>query len=635
MLLEVVDLAKGFGGDELFAHVSFKIDRREKVALVGRNGVGKSTLVKILVGEVDADMGSVRWARGTSIGYLRQHAKLDPRRTVLEEAESAQAHLRELQTRLEELEVKLENDPSADDLEEFARIHEHLDASGAFAIERDLRAVLGRMGFAETDFTKSVGNLSGGETTRLMLAKLLIEEPDLLILDEPTNHLDLEATEWLESWIRGYGGSVLIVSHDRTFLNNTATRILDMRFGAVRAYQGPYDRFLELRQEDDARLADLVEKQQAQMAKLDDYVRRFMNSQRTAQARGRLKQLERLRASAIQVQSDDKGLGATFGKVERSGDIVIEAKGAGKSFGERTLFRSLNWTVRWSERWGVIGGNGVGKSTLARIALGQIEPSEGSVRLGANVRVGYFAQDASDLDPKRTPVSVLNGEFGLTEDRARDYLGRFLLSGDDAIRPIGSLSGGERNKLALARLILREPNLLVLDEPTNHLDIDSREALADILSEYKGTLVLISHDRWLLNAVTDHTLDIRRNGATQYPGSYAAYRRSQTPEPKREAKQSAQTSREQTGMTPRELSREIERISKLVSTAEAGVTARESDLREIELLMSNPSQVEDLHGMSVRYAECQSELEKATQEWFQLSLKLEELHELRGTSSRA
>jgi ATP-binding cassette subfamily F protein 3 len=272
---------------------------------------------------------------------------------------------------------------------------------------------------------------------------------------------------------------------------------------------------------------------------------------------------------------------------------------------------------------------------LARIALGQIEPSEGSVRLGANVRVGYFAQDASDLDPKRTPVSVLNGEFGLTEDRARDYLGRFLLSGDDAIRPIGSLSGGERNKLALARLILREPNLLVLDEPTNHLDIDSREALADILSEYKGTLVLISHDRWLLNAVTDHTLDIRRNGATQYPGSYAAYRRSQTPEPKREAKQSAQTSREQTGMTPRELSREIERISKLVSTAEAGVTARESDLREIELLMSNPSQVEDLHGMSVRYAECQSELEKATQEWFQLSLKLEELHELRGTSSRA
>lgn len=631
MLLEVVDLRKGFLGDELFAGVTFKIDRREKVALVGRNGVGKSTLVKILIGEVDPDQGSLRWARGTSVGYLRQHAQLDPARTVFEEAESAQAHLRELQDRLRELEAKLEDQPSEDDLEEFARIHEHLEASGGYAIDRDLKSVLARMGFLEADYGKPVGALSGGETTRLMLAKLLIEEPDLLILDEPTNHLDLEATEWLEGWIRGYGGSVLAISHDRTFLNNIAERVLDMRFGEVRSYQGPYDRFIELREEDDARLADQVEKQQVQMAKLDDYVRRFMNSQRTAQARGRLKQLEKLRATALQAPSEDKGLAVSFGKVSRSGDIVIESKGLAMAFGERRLFTNLDWTVRWSERWGVIGGNGVGKSTLARIILKQFEPVAGTARLGANVKAGYFSQDAGDLDPKRTPVQVLNGEFGLTEERARDFLGRFLLSGDDSIRPIGSLSGGERNKLALARLILSEPNLLILDEPTNHLDIDSREALAEVLSDFKGTLVLISHDRWLLENVTDHTLEIRRDGATQFPGHYGEFRRSK-PTAAGNARRVVQPSGSASnGMTPRELSKEIDRVNKLVSSAEANVALKEKELRELELLMSDPTQVEDIRGLSIRHAETQAQLDHATQEWFKLSMQLEELHEQRGT----
>jgi len=631
VLLEVADLAKGFLGDELFAGVSFKIDRREKVALVGRNGVGKSTLVKILIGEVEPDQGSVRWARGTSIGYLRQHAQLDPSRTVLEEAESAQAHLRELQDRLRELEARIEDNPSEDDLEEFARIHEHLDESGSYAIERDLKSVLGRMGFLEADYQKPVGALSGGETTRLMLAKLLIEEPDLLILDEPTNHLDLEATEWLEGWIRGYGGSVLAISHDRTFLNNIAGRVLDMRFGEVRSYQGPYDRFIELRDEDDARIADLVEKQQTQMAKLDDYVRRFMNSQRTAQARGRLKHLEKLKASAVQAPSEEKGLAVTFGKVSRSGDIVIDAKGLAMAFGDRQLFANLDWTVRWSERWGVIGGNGVGKSTLARIILKQYDAAGGSVKLGANVNVGYFSQDAGDLDPRRTPVQVLNGEFGLTEERARDFLGRFLLSGDDSIRPIGSLSGGERNKLALARLILAEPNLLILDEPTNHLDIDSREALAEILEEYKGTLVLISHDRWLLEQVTRNTLELRRNGSTQFPGHYGEFRRSRPAEVAPTAQSARHAGPESSGMTPRELSKEIDRVTKVVASAESRVAAREKDLREIELLMSDPTQVEDIRGLSVRHGELQAELDHATQEWFKVSMELEDLHELRGT----
>ncbi|MBX7133119.1 MAG: ATP-binding cassette domain-containing protein [Fimbriimonadaceae bacterium] len=643
MLLNVVNVRKLFSADIVLDDVTFRLERHEKVALVGRNGAGKTTLLKILTGEYEPDGGSVSWERGLSIGYLSQQSRLDETRTVLEEAEAARAHLVEMEARLKELEAKLESNPSAEDLEEYSLLNEHFHLEGGYSAERDIHTVLKRMGFEESEFGKSVRKLSGGERTRLIIARLLLEEPDLLILDEPTNHLDLEATEWLESWIRGYGGAVLLVSHDRTFLQNVCQRVIEMRDGTVKSYQGPFDKYLQLRKEEDARLTIVAAKQQEEMAKLDEYVRRFMNSQRTAQARGRLKMLERMKAEAIQAPKDDKGMKAGFGKVQRTGDIVLEAKDLGMAFGEQQLFQHLDWVVRWGERWGVIGQNGAGKSTLVKILLGELSAVEGTAKLGSNVNHGYFSQDASTLDASLSPLQILNYELGMEAGPARNLLGRFLITGDDVFRPISTLSGGERNKMALAVLTAVNPNVLFLDEPTNHLDMASREALAEVLREYTGTLILVSHDRWLLEQVTNHTLDVRRPQAVVYPGSYGEYRawraRGMEELPKAKAKPSGPVANlgvkwrsqgAEPELTPRELSKEIARVEKLVATTEDSVSTLEAELEQLERTMASPPADADLFAMSTQHGELSKRIEQTIADWESHSRRLEELRAMQG-----
>lgn len=639
MLLNVAGIRKLFGADVVLSDVSFRIDRREKIALVGRNGVGKTTLLKILTGEYEPDGGSVQWERGVSIGYLSQQSRLDETRTVLEEAEAARAHLLEMEQRLRELEAKIEHDPSPDDLEEYSLLHEHFHAEGGYSAERDVRTVLGRMGFEEPEYSKSVRKLSGGERTRLILARLLLEEPDLLILDEPTNHLDLEATEWLESWIRGYHGAVLLVSHDRVFLQNVAERFLEMQDGTVKSYPGPFEKYAQLRAEEEARQAVVAAKQQEEIAKLDEYVRRFMNSQRTAQARGRLKLMERLKAQAIEAPKTEKGIKAGFGDVKRAGDLVVETRGLAMRFGDQVLFSELDWTVRWGERWGVIGPNGSGKSTLIKILLGEIAPAAGSARLGANVAPGYFSQDASTLDPELSPLQTINYELGWEAGHARNLLARFLITGDDVFRPISTLSGGERNKMALAVLTAINPNVLILDEPTNHLDMASREALADVLTEYRGTLILVSHDRWLLERVTDHTLDLRRGRPVAYPGSYGRYRESRdrpfaaTPARAEPAAVGVQwrAPGAEPSLSPRELSKEIGRVSRLVEETEETVTKLESELERLERTIAQPSPDVDLFALTKRHGELTSEIQAAISEWEEHSRRLETLRAQQGS----
>lgn len=639
MLLSVAGIRKLYGADIVLSDVTFRLERREKVALVGRNGVGKTTLLKLLTGEEEPDGGSIHWERGVSIGYLSQQSRLDETKTVLEEAEAARAHLLELEARLRALEAKLEGEPSPEDLEEYSLLHEHFHAEGGYSAERDVRTVLARMGFSEADYGKSVRKLSGGERTRLILARLLLEEPELLILDEPTNHLDLEATEWLESWIRGYGGAVLLVSHDRIFLQNVAERVLDMREGTVKSYPGPFEKYRQLRREEEARQAVVAARQQDEIAKLDEYVRRFMNSQRTAQARGRLRLKERLVAQAVQAPTADRDMKAGFGKVKRAGDLVVETKDLGMSYGGRTLFEGLDWTVRWGERWGVVGPNGVGKSTLIKILLGEVAATSGSARLGANVEPGYFSQDASTLDPELSPLQTLNYEFGMEAGPARDLLGRFLITGDDVFRPIGTLSGGERNKMALAVLTALNPNVLILDEPTNHLDMASREALAEVLKGYGGTLLLVSHDRWLLGEVTNRTLDLRRQGTIQYPGSYEEYRLSRTnpqPSPTRPPGPTAnlgvkwRSPGSEPALSPRELSKEIGRVEKAVAKTEEEVTTLELNLEALERDMASPGPDADLFAMSTRHTELSQSIEQAMARWEEESRRLEELRAMQG-----
>ncbi|HTQ08789.1 MAG TPA: ABC-F family ATP-binding cassette domain-containing protein, partial [Fimbriimonadaceae bacterium] len=553
MLLSVSNVAKAFGVDEILTGISFLIAAREKVALVGRNGTGKTTLLKILTGRLEADTGTVNLAQGAKIGYLRQEAPVTLGRTVLEEAQASLGHQLKLKRRLEELEGRLsaQSGPSdASDLEEYALLHEHFLEAEGYSAERDIRVVLQRMGFSEEEFARPTDKLSGGEKTRLAIARMLLEEPDLLILDEPTNHLDLQATEWLEGWLRQYHGAVLLVSHDREFLENTAERVLELRDGTVKSYPGPFPKYLKLKEEEEARQAEVAKRQEQEIAKLDEYVRRFMNSQRTAQARGRLKQMNRLIENKVEAPKKEQGMKGGFGTVKRSGDIVVECEklavgfspsqfsrrgapgedwgglddGEGRRERELVLFQDLDWTVRIQDRWGVIGENGAGKSSLIKTVLGLIPALAGRSRLGSNLEIGYFSQDTQELDPEQSPLDFMVWECDMLPADARNLLGRFLFSGDDVYRPIRTLSGGEKNKLSLARLTHQQPNLLILDEPTNHLDMDSREALAGVLKEFRGTLILISHDRWLLSQVTDHTLDVRRAGPVQFNGSYPEYR---------------------------------------------------------------------------------------------------------------
>ncbi len=647
MLLNARGIRKEFAGEVILEEFDLRMERHEKVALVGRNGAGKTTLLKILTGELEPDSGGVHWERGVSTGYLSQHATLNPSLTVIEEAERARAHLVELQDRLEMLETKLNGgDAQPEDLDEYSLIQEHFIAQGGYAIERDFKVVLQRMGFEEAEFSKPVSKLSGGERTRLMLAKMLLQEPEMLILDEPTNHLDLQAVEWLERWIKSYHGAVLIVSHDRTFLNSVAQRTVELRNGRSKSYPGPYEKFVELRKAEDEWQAEVARRQQDEMAKLDEFVRRFMNSQRTAQARGRQKQLQKLQERVVEAPKNDKGIAAGFGSVKRSGDLVVECKDLGMAFEDTPLFQHLDWTVRIGERWGVIGENGVGKSTLLKIILGKLTPTSGAFRVGSNVLPAYFAQDAETLDSDLSPMHILNETLGMELGPARSLLGRFLLSGDDATRPVKTLSGGERNKVQLAVLTGLHPNLLILDEPTNHLDMASREALADVLRDYTGTLILVSHDRWLLERTTDHTLDIRRSGVIAFGGHYGEYRSWQdrktsarpapkpaTPPPAVEGvffRKPGSGDVPPTPLSPREISKQIERLGKEVSKTEDEVAKLELELEELERVMARPPTGADLMELSLNHGRLRQAIEDGLSRWESLSTELEQFKQLQG-----
>ncbi len=637
MLISVSGIEKSFGPEVILRDATFRLDHRSKVALIGRNGAGKTTLLRILIGEESKDGGGLTWAKGARWGYLRQHHEEHDHQTVLEAASEARKHLLDLKARLDELQVKMEDSPTPEELEEYTVLHEHFIEQDGYDAERQVLNMLEHFGFKPNEFEKTVSMLSGGERTRLNLTRLLLEEPDVLILDEPTNHLDMDAAEWLEGWIRQYRGAVLIVSHDRTFLNNVAEQVIELSGGKTRTYEGNYDRYEELKAEELARMGEVSKRQQQQIDKLDEYVRRFINTQRTAQARGRQKLMERLKGEKVDTPQQEAAMAAGFAKVARSGDIVLEAKELGFAFPDEELLHGLNWTVRWQERWGIIGPNGSGKSTLTKIAQGELSPTAGTIRTGSNVVVGWFRQDAEDLDDEATPLETLIDICGLPGPEARAMLGRYLISDDDALRPVRTLSGGERNKLQLAAITAMKPNLLILDEPTNHLDMASREALAKVLKEYQGTLILVSHDRWLLGEVTNNILDLQPSGPVYYPGGFKEYRGRQkaalspspTPPPSRQAgtregPQGAPT------MSPREISKEISRKTDELEKAEQAVFDAEAALSHIESQMANPEPNADFHALGIKHAELKKAVDDATENWAAIGERLDELKAMRG-----
>ena len=503
MSIVVADrIAKSYDPQDLFWDVSCSIAHGDRIALVGRNGTGKSTLLRILAGLEPPTSGRVHRAKGLRIGFLPQEATLEGDRTLWQEMMAAFGPLCALEARLHELEAEMA-DPAraATALAAYAPLRDRFEQMGGYTYQDRARHVLMGLGFPPSEHDMPLAHLSGGQKTRALLARLLLEAPDLLLLDEPTNHLDLQAVEWLEESLSSWPGAVVMVAHDRYFLDRTVHKVWELAFGELEVYSGNYSHYVQQRRERYERRLKEYQAQQEFIAKEEEIIRRFMAGPLTRQAQGRLKRLERFkRDQMLDRPRQEKRIGLRFQTPLRSGDRVVWSQDLVVGYDPaRPLFRCPDLDLRRGECVAVLGPNGCGKTTFLKTLLGQIRPLAGYARLGASLKIGYLAQVHTDLDPNRCVLDAILEVKELSSGEARSFLGRFLFSGDDVFKRIGDLSGGERSRVALARLVLQRPNFLLLDEPTNHLDIASQEVLEEVLEEFTGTILLVTHDRYLVD----------------------------------------------------------------------------------------------------------------------------------------
>jgi ATP-binding cassette, subfamily F, member 3 len=528
-LLTVENLRHAYKDQLVMDGVSFTVNAGERVALVGRNGTGKTTVLRLIAGLEAPDRGSVRVLPSVRVGYLAQEGRFEPGRTLWEAIHAAFGRLEEMRLGLAELERRMEvarDDEVEALLEEYGRRQHDYEVAGGYDFDTRARTVLFGLGFREEDLARQTSVLSGGQQTRAHLAKLLLEEPDLLLLDEPTNHLDLYATEWLEEFLGRWRGAVLLVSHDRFLLDSLATKVVELQDGVTTTYPGNYSAYERQKAAAVELQRKLWEQQQEKVRKLEEYIRRYREGNRATQAKSREKALAR-------IERIDRPTGETrapsirFDTTNAGGREVLRLRGLGKRFGERSLFSGLNLAVERGERWGVVGPNGAGKSTLLKILMRQEPATEGAVEWGYRIEPGYFTQDLGSLNEANTILDEVLEDADITIADARSLLARFLFTADDVFKEIGVLSGGEKNRVMLVRLFLQKPNVLVLDEPTNHLDIAARASLEEAILAYSGTVLLASHDRRLLERVATGILEVSGGRVTVFRGTYLEWRTGQ------------------------------------------------------------------------------------------------------------
>jgi ATP-binding cassette subfamily F protein 3 len=528
-LLIASNLTKYYGPDEVFHDVSVEVPHRARIALVGANGAGKTTLLNILMGADIPNEGNVSVAGNAQIGFLPQRPELAGNHTLWEEQMRAFEHLRFTEHELARLEHAMA-DPQQYDaaLTEYGPMQEQFELAGGYTYESRMKIVLQGVGFTPRDYDTPLARLSGGQKTRALLARLLLNEPDILILDEPTNHLDIEAVEWLENFLRDFSGAVVAVSHDRYFMDAFATTIWELEYGNLEVYRGNYSHYVQQRDERHERLQKEYESQQAFVEKEQAYIRKHMGSRWTSQAKGRLKKLETMKKRGkiiAKPRGERKDMNLRLSASIRSGDkvLITENLAIGYADDRQTLFNTPDITLYRGETAALIGPNGVGKSTFLKTVIGQIEPLSGTAEIGAAVKVGYFAQAHERLNPQNTLIDEINTVKQMPVSEARHYLARFLFTGDDTFRTVDTLSGGERGRLALAKLVLDGANLLLLDEPSNHLDIDSQEVLEAALSQFDGTILLVSHDRYLIDALATQIWSAQPGEMVVFKGTYREY----------------------------------------------------------------------------------------------------------------
>jgi ATP-binding cassette subfamily F protein 3 len=532
-LAVIADVTKTYGAELIFSGVSFRVDAKDRIGLVGPNGAGKTTLLNLIAGMLEPEGGNISFASGVTTGYLPQVSDFQPTRNLVDEMRAVFAHVHAWETKLNELAAQLgdpdllaDSDAHAVALEHYADLQTRFEHAGGYTIEQRVRQVLDGLGFTREQQEAPATQLSGGQQTRAALGRLLLLEPDLLLLDEPTNHLDLAALEWLEDYLLNWRGAVIAVSHDRYFLDRVTTRTIEIAHQRAELYPGAYTRYVEMREERLERWRKEYEAQQEHIAHTEEFIRRYKAGQRAKEARGRQKQLDRL--ERIERPPTDSKLHFHLGAAIEPGEIILTTEklvvGYTGRDGAGLRVTMADTQIVRGARVGLIGPNGGGKTTLLRVIVGQLAPLAGRVALGHNVQIGYYAQTHENLNLNATLVDEIRGVSHLSEEGARGYLGRFLFSGDDVFKPVGALSGGERSRIALAKLTLQGANFLILDEPTNHLDLLAREALESILREYDGTLLFVSHDRYFADALATTMWALEDGAVTVHEGSYTRYR---------------------------------------------------------------------------------------------------------------
>ncbi|WP_110955264.1 ABC transporter ATP-binding protein [Anaerosinus massiliensis] len=595
-LLRVSGLSKAFGIEELFHDVSFDVSGGDKVGFIGANGTGKSTLMRCLMGLEEVDKGQIHLSETDTIGYVEQEASLGDW-TLREELSRAFADVLNWQDEMKVLEEKIaaEKDKTVVEalMKMYAAVVDKFERAGGYDYESTIRKVAFGLGFHEADFDQPVRHFSGGQQTRICLAKALIRQPDFLFLDEPTNHLDIEMVEWLEEFLIGYSGGVLIISHDRFFLDRVANQVIELENKTVTVYSGNYSRFTKVKAQRLAALESAYEKQQVHIQKTEEYIRRYKAGIKSKQARGREKQLNRLERVVLPPNSVGFNF-FSFNPPSECAQRVAELEEVAVSYGSHEIFRDLSLLVRNGDGVALVGPNGAGKTTLLKLLVGELEGSSGKIKLGSRVKLGYFSQQHEGLNLGNRLLDELMYAYDLTEERARHYLGAFLFQGDEVYKIIGELSGGEKSRLAFLKLMLTGANFLVLDEPTNHLDIPAKEAVEEALMAFPGTFITVSHDRYFLDKVTNCTYELANGKLTEYNGSYSYYhakklelKKEAAEVEKEQGKNAVEKSQPQRKIKSREVKPQDR--AKLAQKYEGEIAMLELELKGIEFQLNDPA----------------------------------------------
>ena len=634
IILQANKIERSFAGEVLFDNISLQVDERDRIALVGKNGAGKSTLLKILVGEEEPTSGEINKKRDLSLSYLAQDSRFESSNTIYDEMLHVFDDLRKTEKSLRQMELEMGEKTGADLeklMQDYDRLSEEFRQAGGFTYEADIRAILNGFKFDESMWQMKIEELSGGQNTRLALAKMLLEKPNLLVLDEPTNHLDIETIAWLENYLVNYSGALLIVSHDRYFLDKVATITLDLTKHSLDRYVGNYSSFVEQKEQKLLTEAKNYEKQQKEIAALEDFVNRnLVRASTTKRAQSRRKQLEKMER-LDKPEAGTKSAHMTFHSDKTSGNVVLTVEEAAVGYDDQILSEPINLDIRKMNAVAIVGPNGIGKSTLIKSIVGQIPFIKGEARFGANVEVGYYDQTQSKLTPHNSVLDELWNDFKLTpEVEIRNRLGAFLFSGDDVKKTVGMLSGGERARLLLSKLSMENNNFLILDEPTNHLDIDSKEVLENALIDFDGTLLFVSHDRYFINRVATQVLELSEEGSTLYLGDYDYYLEKKA---ELEALAAAQAEAVPASSTEEVTSnnyhlqkqnqKELRKITRRIEQLEAEMEELDQKIQDITETMHSTNDAADLVQLQSDLDQLTVQQEAVMEEWAELSEQVE------------